>query len=151
MLRVLLDTNVLVAAARFRGSAPSRVVQGAADGMFEVIITDLLLREVERAFRAQFGRALAKDGYRLLAQMPEKHVVWPFEWSHLEADVQTLVSDRGDVPHICAFMAGGGDLFVTLDTKLVRMPVRAHVRFAQPEEALRVIGIPNGGARGKGR
>lgn len=139
LLRFLADTNVLVAAAGFPGSPPSEFVGMLSRGLFEVIVTDALLREAVRAFAAEFGRGAGREGYRLLARMPRRHVVWAFQWEHLEREVGAKVFDKGDVPHVCAYIVARGDLFVTLDTKLTRMPIRESVRFARPADAARRI------------
>jgi len=144
VIRLLLDTNVLVAATAYPSSAVSKLVGLASDGEAEVIVTDLLLREVHGAFEDEFGRGAGRDGYRLLARMPAKRVLFEFEWAHLEAEVKALVRDRSDVPRVCAFLEGRGDLFVTLDKKLRQMPIRHRVQFVSPEEALTRMRGPMG-------
>ncbi len=139
MLRTLLDTNVLVAAARHPGSAPSQLVEMAGRGLCEVVVTEPLLQEASRTFVAEFGRPAGRDGYGLLARMPRRHVVWAFQWEHFEGEVAERVSDRRDIPHVCAFLGARGDLFVTLDGKLRKMPIRGWVRFASPADALQAI------------
>lgn len=48
MLRVVLDVNVLVSAAIGRDASPRRVVESWQGGAFEVVVSDLLLAELER-------------------------------------------------------------------------------------------------------
>lgn len=48
MLRVVLDVNVLVSAAINRNAAPRQVLDAWQDGAFEVVVSDLLLAELER-------------------------------------------------------------------------------------------------------
>lgn len=48
-MRAVLDPNVLISALLSRGGSPARVVRAWLDGAFELIGSDLLIRELERA------------------------------------------------------------------------------------------------------
>ena len=48
-MRALLDPNVLISALLSRGGPPARVLRAWLDGAFELIVSDKLLRELERA------------------------------------------------------------------------------------------------------
>jgi putative PIN family toxin of toxin-antitoxin system len=48
-LRVVLDANVLVSGVLSRSGTPARLVQLWIAGAFELVVSDLLLAEVERA------------------------------------------------------------------------------------------------------
>jgi putative PIN family toxin of toxin-antitoxin system len=51
LLRIVLDVNVLVAAALSSGGVPARLVEGCADGEFELVLSPKLLEELDRALR----------------------------------------------------------------------------------------------------
>ena len=48
-MRAVLDVNVLVSALLSRGGAPARIIGSWLDGGFELVVSELLLAELERA------------------------------------------------------------------------------------------------------
>ncbi|HVC86584.1 MAG TPA: putative toxin-antitoxin system toxin component, PIN family [Gaiellaceae bacterium] len=61
-MRALLDVNVLVAALLSRGGAPALLVRRWLDGDFELVVSDLLLSELQRTLaRPKIRRRLAAD------------------------------------------------------------------------------------------
>jgi putative PIN family toxin of toxin-antitoxin system len=50
-VRAVLDVNVLVSALLSRGGAPARIVGSWLEGGFELVVSELLLAELERALR----------------------------------------------------------------------------------------------------
>jgi putative PIN family toxin of toxin-antitoxin system len=48
-VRAVLDPNVLISALLTRNGTPARVLRAWLDGAFELIVSDLLLTELERA------------------------------------------------------------------------------------------------------
>jgi uncharacterized protein len=48
-VRAVLDPNVLISALLSRDGNPARVLRGWLDGVFELIVSDQLLTELERA------------------------------------------------------------------------------------------------------
>lgn len=57
-MRALLDANVLVSAAISRYGTPGQLVAGWLDGRFELVVSELLLAELERAL--YYPRVAAK-------------------------------------------------------------------------------------------
>ncbi len=51
MRRVVLDSNVYVSALLAPAGSPAQILEGWADGQFEVIVSALLLGELERVLR----------------------------------------------------------------------------------------------------
>jgi putative PIN family toxin of toxin-antitoxin system len=48
-VRAVVDANVLISALLSRSGSPARVLRSWLDGTFELIVSDKLLRELERA------------------------------------------------------------------------------------------------------
>lgn len=63
LLRVLVDSNVIVAAIRDPTTPSAHIAVLAASGKIDVVLTDSLLREVARAVRREFGAQSAKIAY----------------------------------------------------------------------------------------
>lgn len=51
MRRVVLDANVYVSALLAPTGSPAQILEGWADGQFDVIVSPLLLAELERVLR----------------------------------------------------------------------------------------------------
>lgn len=60
-MRALLDVNVLVAALLSRTGSPARLLSKWLEGEFELVISDLLLDELERTLARQKVRRLLDD------------------------------------------------------------------------------------------
>jgi uncharacterized protein len=61
-LRAVLDANVLVSALLSRGGAPAALVERWLLGEFELVVSELLLAEVERTLAApKLSRRVARD------------------------------------------------------------------------------------------
>lgn len=54
MYSVVLDTNVLISAVLFPGSAPSAVYELARRGFVKLYLSDFIFSEVERVLRVKF-------------------------------------------------------------------------------------------------
>ena len=52
-MRALLDVNVLIAGLLSRTGSPARLLGKWLEGEFELVISDLLLDELERRLRVQ--------------------------------------------------------------------------------------------------
>jgi putative PIN family toxin of toxin-antitoxin system len=68
-LRAILDANILVSAVLSRTDAPARLVELWLDGAFELVVSELLLEEVERTLASPrlAARIDAGDAGRLVA------------------------------------------------------------------------------------
>lgn len=72
-MRAVLDPNVLISALLSRSGAPAQIVSGWLAGEFELVVSDLLLAELERALaypriRGRIGAAAAAEFVALVRQ-----------------------------------------------------------------------------------
>jgi putative PIN family toxin of toxin-antitoxin system len=76
-VRAVLDANVLVSAVLSRSGAPARIVSLWLAGEFELVVSELLLAELERALAYAKVRARipAEDAAELLVLVRETAVV----------------------------------------------------------------------------
>jgi putative PIN family toxin of toxin-antitoxin system len=86
-VRAVLDPNVLISALLSRDGAPARVLRAWLDGAFELIVSDRLLAELERA--------LAYPKLRKRVQPAE-----PIEFIELLRRGTHLRDDSGDPPSV---------------------------------------------------
>ena len=113
MVRVFLDTNVLVSAAGTRGLCADvmREVLAAHD----LVLSEQVLDEVSRALKRKFGAPpdVVDDFVRLLRE--DAVLAEP----GLLPDVK--LDDRSDLPILAAAVAGRADVLVTGDQELLSL------------------------------
>ena len=116
MLRIVLDTNVLVAAAYAPGSASRQIVESVLAGSLQAVLSPALRREYEHIL----GRALKNTGYeeRLAELIAAAAVVEPTEVPRV------VTEDRDDDQVIAAAVAGAAAAIVTADRHL--LPLDGH-------------------------
>ena len=142
-LRVVLDTNVLIAGVRFP-RWPHEVMEAAVQGRFEVLLPEQVLTEAHRhietaAQRRALTSFLARCGYREVPRPSPDRV---------EANLD-LVRDRSDVPLALALLDAQVDIFVTSDRDFTD-PGATATRFAEQVQVMlpavflnRIVGWPS--------
>jgi uncharacterized protein len=86
-VRAVVDANVLIAAALSPRGAPARVLRAWLDGAFELIVSPLLLAELERAL-----------GYpKLRKRIPQEDAAAFVAWLRRSA---TVADDPGGAPPV---------------------------------------------------
>jgi putative PIN family toxin of toxin-antitoxin system len=86
-LRAVLDPNVLISALLSPNGAPARVLAAWVDGVFELIISPLLVAELDRALAYP----------KLRKQIPAEQVTAVVDWLRRSA---TMNADPADAPPI---------------------------------------------------
>jgi uncharacterized protein len=126
MLRIVLDTNVLVGAAYARDSASARVVEACLDGRLEPVLSPLLRDEYERIlprairvgdWRGRYARLLD------LALLAEP-----------ESFPRVVASDPSDDILVATALAGRAWAIVTNDVHLLELGDHEGVRILRPRE-----------------
>lgn len=76
-MRAVLDPNVLVSAVLSRCGAPAQIVRRWLDGEFELVVSELLLAELERAlgYRKLTSRLAPDEAARLIAMLRTSAIV----------------------------------------------------------------------------
>jgi putative PIN family toxin of toxin-antitoxin system len=134
-VRALLDANVLVSALLSRTGAPARIVSLWLAGEFELVVSELLLAELERALAYAKVRARipAEDAAELLVLLRETAVV------ATDPDTPPRRSpDPGD-DYLLALAETQGAVLVTGDQHLLgladRFPIRTPRAFLDALQA----------------
>ena len=135
-MRAVLDPNVVISAVLAPAGSPARVLRSWLDGAYELVVSVLLLAELERAFaypklRRRIDPAEASDLVELLRRQAEL-----FEDP---ADPPAIRSpDPGD-DYLIALAAGGQAVIVSGDSHLLglvgRVPVYSPAAFLELLEA----------------
>ena len=136
-LRVILDTNVFVAALRSRQGASFRVLSLVGTGRFEVIVTVPLVLEYEDAMKrtaAELGleTSVVDDILDYVCSVAEHRNVY-FLW-------RPLLRDPGDDFVLEAAVAGACSGIVTFNVADFAGSEAFGVRVMGPVELLRLLG-----------
>jgi putative PIN family toxin of toxin-antitoxin system len=124
--RVVLDTNVLVAAAYAPTSASRAIVEACLDGDLEAIVSDETVRE----YRYILGRAVRSGAYqeRLEKFLSGGTLVVP------ERTPRHVPEDAEDDKFLAAALAGQAGWIVTNDHHLLDLDPYWEVRIVRPGE-----------------
>lgn len=117
MIRLVIDTNVLVAAAYNPGSASRKIVSGVEVGTFELIVSPDIVREYERVF----PKAIRSGDARARVWQSIRHAE-----SVTPAEVPYVTADRSDDKFLAA------DAIITSDEHLLAVHPYEGIEILRP-------------------
>ena len=122
-MRVVLDTNVIVAGLAYPAGPPGRIVAAWRSGALQVVLSAWILAECERVLPR-----LRPFVTLTLAEIRELVERMAFEAEVVEPDLAALaqaadarVRDAADEPVLATLLASGADLLVTGDKDLLAL------------------------------
>ena len=122
-MRVVLDTNVIVAGMAYPAGPPGRIVAAWRSGALQVVLSAWILSECERVLPR-----LRPFTTLTLAEIREFVERMAFEAEVVEPDLAALaqaadarVRDVADEPVLATLLASGADLLVTGDKDLLAL------------------------------
>lgn len=123
MIRVLIDTNVLVAAAYNPGSASRKIISGVEAGAFGLIVSPDIVRE----YKTVLPKAIRSDAARSRVWRSIEHAE-----SVAPAEVPYVTADRTDDKFLAAALAGAADAIITSDGHLLAVHPYERIEILQP-------------------
>jgi putative PIN family toxin of toxin-antitoxin system len=116
--RVVLDTNVYVSALLAPTGSPAQILERWADGQFDVIVSPLLIAEVERVLRRpKFKKTIPLVLVEALLSALSEDGVWT-----ADPEAQPVATpDRGDDYLVALARAGEAECIVSGDTHLIQL------------------------------
>lgn len=134
-MRVVLDTNVIVAGMAYPNGPPGQIVRAWRSGALQVCLSPWILSECARVLPrlSPFTQMSAADIAELVEQLA-------FAADAVEPDLATLkqaadaqVRDAADEPVLATLLATGADMLITGDKDLLvladRFPILAPAAF----------------------
>jgi putative PIN family toxin of toxin-antitoxin system len=116
-VRAVLDVNVLISALLSKHSAPGRLVAAWLGGVFELVISEALLAELERALAyPKLRRLVAVDDADAFVVLLRSTGTIRVEATHLDP----VSRDPGD-DYLVALARGSHSLLVTGDDDLLAL------------------------------
>jgi uncharacterized protein len=132
VIRVVIDTNILVSGFLYPGGAPSRVVNLAADGAIRNTANPYILAEFGRILTSKFKRQQAETEGLIgiikgFSDMNDA-LFLPFK----------IGLDANDVPILACALEASAELIVTGDKKMLAARLYKGVRFVTAAEMLAI-------------
>lgn len=107
MLKVILDTNILVASLSSR-SPYHWIVRSLLDERFQLYITTEIVLEYEEVLRLKYSEAVAANFLVALKELPNVHFTQVyFHWD--------LISDKDDNKFVDCYVAAGAQYLISHD------------------------------------
>lgn len=125
-MRVVLDTNVVVAGMAYPAGPPGRIVAAWHSGSLDVVLSPWILTECERVLpRLRPFMALSADDIRDLVERLafSADIVRP-DLLALSSAAEAGVRDVLDEPVLAALLASGAEVLVTGDKDLLALADR---------------------------
>jgi putative PIN family toxin of toxin-antitoxin system len=135
--RVILDTNVILAAMRSQTGASHRLLLNIGHSRWQSVVTPALMYEYEEVARRpgsapRLSPQDITDILDLIYQQSHRQLVW-FSW-------RPLSSDPGDDAILEAAIAGGCDFVVSFNERHLRIAREFGIEVLKPAELLKLIG-----------
>jgi uncharacterized protein len=141
MIRVVIDTNVVVSAILAPKGTPARILKLALDGVFELILSPLLVQEIQEAMH-----------YPKIVKLMKKHRVGFAEMNDLlekikrvainvpgELTLNALPDDPRDNMVFACAMEGRADFIVSGDNHLTGLKTFQGIPIVTPANFLALI------------
>ncbi len=137
-VRILIDTNVLIAALTNRGGSSARIVRAWRDGRVEVVASEITLREAELVLGGGWlARMTSQEAVSDLLEDLRSRTVWV---AQAEEIPHLPLKDEGDRRLVEAAVAGGAAYIVTTDREFLSHRGYRNVEFITPEDFRRIAG-----------
>jgi predicted nucleic acid-binding protein len=142
MARILLDTNVFIFGYPDDQTNSFLIIENIDGEMLEPVVSDDLIEEVMARGRVLYGKDVASLMRFNILTLPNLTYVSRDEITRVMRDFDDLVADKSDLPHICAYLIGECDYFITSNRRLTRQRIREKVNFFSPFDFVQeVLGL----------
>lgn len=128
-MRAVLDVNVLIPALLSKDGAPGRLVAAWLDGVFEIVVSEALLQELDRAFRyPKLRKLIAEEQAAAFIALLRAMAVAGVD----AANPDRISQDPGD-DYLVALARASSSVLVTGDDDLLvlapGLPIQSPVAF----------------------
>lgn len=146
VVRIAIDTNVLVAALTRRGGRSARIVDAWLAGEIEVVASEATVREAEAVLGGGWlGRMRSHEDVSSLLDALRTRTVWT---PAPEPVAGLRMKDAGDLRMLETAVSGGASHIVTTDREFLSHRGYGGVEFVTPGEWWKAMG--QAGQRGQG-
>lgn len=139
MPNTYLDTNVYIIGLLQPNTNSAIILEHVKEGGIKVIQSDYLFDEVLTWFKQHKGKNYVGSVRNYLLSIPIREFVHKLEWGLFVDKLKDKVSDIDDIPHICSYLAGNCEYFITTNRKLTQDAIKDFVNFKSPKEFLEKV------------
>jgi predicted nucleic acid-binding protein len=136
LIKAYIDTNIFLIYLDEEVSNSKIVISAAEDGLFIPVVSFHTFKEVTHNLKSRKSKDLASWMQIFIWSIHGLTVIQKKEIDKLLDKYISLVEDKDDLPHICGYIAGNCDLFVTTNRRLSQMKIRKQVNFITPKKFL---------------
>lgn len=132
--RIVIDTNLLIAALTRPGGSSARIVDEWLDGRLEVVASPATIREAELVLGGRWlGRLVSREAVGSILNALRTQTVLVED---PPAITDLRLKDEGDLRMVEAAVAGGARYIVTTDREFLSQRGYGDVEFVTPGEFL---------------
>ena len=136
MIRVVLDTNVLVSGFVSESGAPGQVLTLWGEGAYELVVSAPILQEVERTLAKPYFQARYRpDQVRKALEQLQLHAVT----TAITVAVQGVATHPEDDLVLATAVSAAADILVTGDRRLREVGAHQDVAILTPREFLALL------------
>jgi len=141
MLNIYLDTNIYIHGLLEPKSNSALILKEIIETDIIVTQSDYLIDEILFWFRNRKGKKYVGKVRSYLLSIPRIEFINKFEWLLQIDKYQSMVGDKDDLPHICSYIIGNCDYFITVNRKLTRDKIKEKVNFITPKKFIEKLGL----------
>ena len=141
MLNIYLDTNIYIHGLLDPRSNSALILKEIIEADIIVTQSDYLIDEILLWFRNRKGKKYVGKVRSYLLSIPRIEFINKFEWSLQIDKYHSLVGDKDDLPHICSYIIGNCDYFITVNRKLTQDKIKEKVIFITPKKFVEKLGL----------
>ncbi|MGA7578077.1 MAG: putative toxin-antitoxin system toxin component, PIN family [Desulfobaccales bacterium] len=141
MIRVVLDTNVLVSALLTPGNPPAKILEMALEGHLRIIISPAIIREIGLVFRHPRLKK-TMERHHLSSQEVEEAIFKILKVATItpgEALTQGVSRDPADDQVLWCAVEGRADFIISGDQDLTVLESYEGIRILEPAVFLRLV------------
>lgn len=132
MIRVVLDTNILISGFLYPGSAPSRIVNLAADGSIRNAVSSYIIAEFRRILMLKFKRSQPETDDLISIIVGFSDVI------DTVLQPSTIELDENDIPILACAIAAQARFIVTGDKGILAAKRYRLTRFVTATDMLSI-------------
>jgi len=139
MPKVFLDTNIFLFAYQSSLTNSYIVLENIDGNNIKPVISYRVLEEVQFRSKKLFGKELSGLIRLNILTLPELIVIREQEIKMLIGKFERKVTDKSDLPHICAYIAVECDFFITNNRRLSVQEIKDDVNFISPKAFVEIV------------
>lgn len=132
-----LDTNVYPFGFMELDEDCSCILREAARGHGPAICqSDYLFEEVMHWLKRERDKNAAGRARAFMISFPHRTLIHHYEWGVIAERWKPFVSHDDDLPHVCSYLIGECEAFVTTNRRLTQSKLQGKVKFMTPKESV---------------